>query len=288
MKEYISLFETTAAYNAAKDNLDLPNVAYCKDQNQMHYEPWASREVTITLNISRDSYPMPIINSTTADIVDHVEIDGVVPPEDTDLEHYVFDTSGEHVIKYIFNTSKIPYSCFSGESEITAVNISEGITYIDDRAFNQCNSLASITLHNKINFIEASAFEGTLWESNQPNGVLYNNSIALGYKGTLQGGEVSFTEDTITIANAFGHQLNNLTSIVVPSSVKNIGFFLGNFETNSITFKSEVPPNIGGPSDISFMINATNIYVPASAVETYKTAPRWSDYASKIQAIPTT
>ena len=31
MKEYISLFETTAAYNAAKDNLDLPNVAYCKD-----------------------------------------------------------------------------------------------------------------------------------------------------------------------------------------------------------------------------------------------------------------
>lgn len=31
MKEYISLFETTAAYNAAKDSLDLPNVAYCKD-----------------------------------------------------------------------------------------------------------------------------------------------------------------------------------------------------------------------------------------------------------------
>ena len=39
MKEYISLFETTAAYNAAKDSLDLPNVAYCKDQSQMHYNP---------------------------------------------------------------------------------------------------------------------------------------------------------------------------------------------------------------------------------------------------------
>lgn len=39
MKEYISLFETTAAYNTAKDNLDLPNVAYCKDQNELHYNP---------------------------------------------------------------------------------------------------------------------------------------------------------------------------------------------------------------------------------------------------------
>ena len=29
MKEYISLFETTAAYNAAKDSLDLPNVSLC-------------------------------------------------------------------------------------------------------------------------------------------------------------------------------------------------------------------------------------------------------------------
>ena len=39
MKEYISLFETTASYNAAKDNLDLPNVAYCKEENEVHYNP---------------------------------------------------------------------------------------------------------------------------------------------------------------------------------------------------------------------------------------------------------
>ena len=39
MKEYISLFETTAAYNAAKDSLDLPNVSYCVSENEVHYNP---------------------------------------------------------------------------------------------------------------------------------------------------------------------------------------------------------------------------------------------------------
>ena len=49
MKEYISLFETTAAYNAAKDNLDLPNVAYCKEENEVHYNPktWADEYLTL-------------------------------------------------------------------------------------------------------------------------------------------------------------------------------------------------------------------------------------------------
>ena len=39
MKEYISLFETTAAYNAAKDSLDLPNVSLCVQENEVHYNP---------------------------------------------------------------------------------------------------------------------------------------------------------------------------------------------------------------------------------------------------------
>lgn len=291
MKEYISLFETTASYNAAKDSLDLPNVAYCKDQNQMHYEPWADRSFTITFSIS-DSMPVEIVSSEILEILDHVEIDGVVPSEDTDLRHYIFDTTGNHIVKYVLNTYRIPRSSFYSSvysDKVTAVSISEGITQIEQWAFRQCSSLASITLHNKIEFIETDTFTDTLWETNQSNGVLYNSSIALGYKGTLQGGEISIAEGTVTIANHFGWQTNNLTSIVVPSSVKNIGFYLGIYNTtNSITFKSEVPPNIGGPSDAPFTINATNIYVPASAVETYKTAPRWSEYTSKIQAIPTT
>ena len=39
MKEYIKLFATHSEYNAAKDDLDKPNVACCIDQNEVHYNP---------------------------------------------------------------------------------------------------------------------------------------------------------------------------------------------------------------------------------------------------------
>ena len=39
MSKYLKLFETTAAYDAAKDNLILPNVSLTVDNNTVHYNP---------------------------------------------------------------------------------------------------------------------------------------------------------------------------------------------------------------------------------------------------------
>lgn len=39
MPKFITKFETTAAYEAAKDGLVKPNVSLCEDDGGVHYEP---------------------------------------------------------------------------------------------------------------------------------------------------------------------------------------------------------------------------------------------------------
>lgn len=79
----------------------------------------------------------------------------------------------------------------------------------------------------------------------------------------------------------------SLTSVVIPSGVTNIGWgsFMGCDSLQSITVLAEIPPTLG-----SMTFNYTNncpIYVPSGSVDTYKAASGWSNYSSRIQAIPT-
>ena len=76
---------------------------------------------------------------------------------------------------------------------------------------------------------------------------------------------------------------NNSNSITSLTLTENCSSF-GGFQTTSITkltIQRTTPPTLSGsiPSGIT-------IYVPASAVDTYKAASGWSTYASQIEAIP--
>lgn len=79
---------------------------------------------------------------------------------------------------------------------------------------------------------------------------------------------------------------SNLQRIVVSNNLGQVGnnaFFMCNSLTD-VTFVSEFPiftfENI-----LQQVPTIQNIYVPQDAVQTYKTAPGWSDYASKIKPI---
>ena len=84
--------------------------------------------------------------------------------------------------------------------------------------------------------------------------------------------------------NAFAG-CTSLTSIVLPETTTRIGrtAFWDCTNLTSITILATTPPTLGGQT----FENCTKavIYVPASSVETYKTANLWTDYADKIQAI---
>ncbi len=79
-----------------------------------------------------------------------------------------------------------------------------------------------------------------------------------------------------------------LTSITIPSGITSIGSnaFNGCGGLTSVTVEATTTPTLG-----NYVFADTNncpIYVPTESVEAYQSATNWSEYASRIQAIPTT
>jgi len=79
---------------------------------------------------------------------------------------------------------------------------------------------------------------------------------------------------------------SGLTYVTIGDSITSIGqqAFYGCSSLTKITVKATTPPSLG--SNAFDNTNNCQILVPAASVDTYKSASGWSDYASRIQAIP--
>ena len=139
----------------------------------------------------------------------------------------------------------------------------EGVTNIRKYAFDYCNSLTSIEIPNSVTSIGDCAFENC----QELHSVEIPNSVT-----SIGGGAFASCYD--------------LKSIEIPSSVAEIGggTFFDCYSLTSVTVLATTPPTLG--SGMLDDANNAKIYVPAESVEAYKAATNWSDYASKIQAIP--
>ena len=90
-----------------------------------------------------------------------------------------------------------------------------------------------------------------------------------------------------TIQSTTFKNCTKLTNISIPSGVTYIGTgaFYGCSGLTSITCNATTPPTLGY-TDVFDNTNNCPIYVPAASVNAYKTATNWSNYASRITAIP--
>ena len=156
---------------------------------------------------------------------------------------------------------EVPYNI--GSEVVLSVIINNCVNAIGDRAFSEYRSLESVTIPDSVKRIEQLAFEGcySLSSVDIPNGV-------------ARFGQQAF------------YKCSGLTSIDIPSGVTSIGSqaFYQCESLTSITVEATTPPTLS-----SGVFNRTNdcpIYVPAASLSAYQSANRWSDYASRIVAIP--
>lgn len=148
-------------------------------------------------------------------------------------------------------------------TNVTLVGEGRGYTnnYIGEYAFNNCTSLTSIEIPEKVYWIKQYAFQGCTSLS----------QITL-HEGLYRIDSYAFSSNT------------SLTSIDIPSTVRILSdAFRNTTNLTTLTVRSTTPPSLN--YSYSLPSSLQHIYVPAEAVDTYKSTNRWSDFASIIEAI---
>ena len=182
----------------------------------------------------------------------------------------------------------IGLSAFKNCSNLTSINIPEGMLSINSSAFENCSKLETVTLPTSLKAIESSAFWkcSSLIRITIPEQIRIVNLLTFSDCSSLT--EVILPEGLIEVCYSAFSKCTNLTSIVLPGSVTKIGEMAFKYcsRLSSVFVKSSIPPillvdNFGHYS-FEYNENLRKIFVPIDAVEAYKTAEGWSNYADDI------
>lgn len=172
-------FNTEENYNAAE--LNYPAVSWIVSGDTFHYdkeepqpEPITYGGLTVKYYIADPSVEVTLFNggggsssssgsgsgsgSGGGALPSAMIVDGV---EETPINTWRFETSGEHIVQYVFEDNIINVS-FYDINEITEVVVGDDITEIatltNNGVFYQCTGLTSATIGSGITKIGASAF----------------------------------------------------------------------------------------------------------------------------------
>ena len=221
--KFLKKFSQHADYTSymASNQKVFPNVSYCVDNNDVHYNPWTDPRVIAKFNVSSTSEATKL--SDNASLFTEIEIDGVVQP--SVVSSYTFDTTGEHTVKYtLVNPTTIGNSAFYNCSGLTSITIPNSVTSIGNSAFERCTGLTgTLTIPNSVTTIGGYAFlycpslTGTL---TIPNSVTTIGEGAFWYCGGLT--SITIPNSVTTIGYNVFSDCTNLTSITIPNSVTSI------------------------------------------------------------------
>ena len=172
MAKYLKLFENHngyTAYTADTENILLPNVSYCIEQDEVHFNPLNAPSVgNVIMTKYRTTSPQVNVwlmgwtetDAETGDagycpnfvtyLLKKIEIDGVevsVADINNDYGTYTFATVGEHSVNFTLKDeiTSIPFATFRLCDALTSVIIPSGVTSIGDVAFADCSSLSAVT-----------------------------------------------------------------------------------------------------------------------------------------------
>ena len=180
-------------------------------------------------------------------------------------------------------------NAFEGCYSLTSVVIPQGVTSIGRYAFSCCYSLTSVIIPQGVTSIEDRAF-GSCYSLTSvviPQGVTSIGGYAFAYCYSLA--YVVIPQGVTSIGGNAFRDCYSLTSVVIPQGVTSIGSYAFSdcYSIKTIIIKDSTPSSVITPSifPTSSAIDC-KFYVLSSAVEAYKSAEGWSDYADKIFPIP--
>ena len=192
------------------------------------------------------------------------------------ITSFVFGNEVEHIPAYL---------CY-GMSNLSSLIVPNSVTSIGEGAFKGCYGLASIEIPNGITSIERGTFYycRSMISFEIPNSVTSIGEEA--FYGCASLTSVTIPNSVTSIGDEAFSYCTGLTSITIPNRVTSIGHqaFCDCTGLTSVTCLSITPATIVWPS---FDINLKAIYVPCGSLNTYKNAPEWIHYSSKIQYTPT-
>lgn len=170
------------------------------------------------------------------------------------------------------------------ESGIVTADLSN-VTTLGNNVFSGCTKLQSCILYNNITSIPQYTFYNT---QNLVNITIPSSVTTIGVYAFGRSGITNITiPNGVTTLDTCAFNTSKLQTVDIPSTVTTIGSdcFKNSSDLNTVIIRAVTPPTMG--SEV-FAGNSNNlkIYVPADSVEVYKSASKWSSYASKIQALP--
>ena len=166
---------------------------------------------------------------------------------------------------------------------ITNVQFPESLEYIGSYAFSSCSKLKEIVIPNGVSAIEHAAFSECteLKKVNLPEGLSSIASYTFEMCQSLE--EIILPEQITSIDYSAFMSCVNLKSIVVPENVQYIGdeAFSSCSALSQVTFTSAEPPVLG-LGVFNYCSSTLQVLIPAGTLETYSTAPGWSEYVQYL------
>ena len=187
----------------------------------------------------------------------------------------------------LFNKEKNTLIQYPAGKEESTYTIPYYVTSIGNDAFAYCSAIKQVTIHNSVTNIGDFAFRdcSALTEITIPNSVTSIGDYAFENCSALT--QVSIPDGVTSIGDWTFGCCSSLMKVTIPNSVTSIEdyAFYDCSALTEITVLAIVPPTVEGATFYNISRDIP-VYVPAEALESYKTADVWSEF--NLQTMQTT